>query len=188
MLELLTGRKSCDRYANLKSVISIIHCLLPFSFVFLSYNIHVLTRLLNSRSLPRGEQFLVRWAVPRLHDIDALSRMVDPSLNGMYPAKSLSRFADIISSCIMVTFSTTFAWYQVTIDTYFSLLTFLANLLAERAWISAPDLRNCTGTLTNAVEESQKLQHFRRVEDWTKCWASKSWYQKVVEACFQYFF
>ena len=109
MLELLTGRKSCDRYANLKSVISIIHCLLPFSFVFLSYNIHVLTRLLNSRSLPRGEQFLVRWAVPRLHDIDALSRMVDPSLNGMYPAKSLSRFADIISSCIMVTFSTTFA-------------------------------------------------------------------------------
>lgn len=65
MLELLTGRKSCDR------------------------------------SLPRGEQFLVRWAVPRLHDIDALSRMVDPSLNGMYPVKSLSRFADIISSCIM---------------------------------------------------------------------------------------
>ncbi|XP_022142205.1 protein STRUBBELIG-RECEPTOR FAMILY 3-like isoform X2 [Momordica charantia] len=65
MLELLTGRKSCDR------------------------------------SLPRGEQFLVRWAVPRLHDIDALSRMVDPSLNDMYPIKSLSRFADIISSCIM---------------------------------------------------------------------------------------
>uniref|UniRef100_A0A9I9CRH1 Protein kinase domain-containing protein n=1 Tax=Cucumis melo TaxID=3656 RepID=A0A9I9CRH1_CUCME len=65
MLELLTGRKSCDR------------------------------------SLPRGEQFLVRWAVSRLHDIDALSRMVDPSLNGMYPVKSLSRFADIISSCIM---------------------------------------------------------------------------------------
>lgn len=25
MLELLTGRKSCDRYANLKSMISIIH-------------------------------------------------------------------------------------------------------------------------------------------------------------------
>ncbi|XP_038883752.1 protein STRUBBELIG-RECEPTOR FAMILY 3-like isoform X2 [Benincasa hispida] len=65
MLELLTGRKSCDR------------------------------------SLPRGEQFLVRWAIPRLHDIDALSRMVDPSLNGMYPIKSLSRFTDIISSCIM---------------------------------------------------------------------------------------
>ncbi|XP_057433160.1 protein STRUBBELIG-RECEPTOR FAMILY 3-like isoform X2 [Lotus japonicus] len=52
------------------------------------------------RSLPRGEQFLVRWAVPKLHDIDALSRMVDPCLNGAYPMKSLSRFADIVSSCI----------------------------------------------------------------------------------------
>ncbi|KAL3519672.1 hypothetical protein ACH5RR_017821 [Cinchona calisaya] len=52
------------------------------------------------RSRPRGEQFLVRWAIPRLHDIDALSRMVDPSLNGAYPSKSLSRFADIISLCI----------------------------------------------------------------------------------------
>ncbi|KAK4259949.1 hypothetical protein QN277_006225 [Acacia crassicarpa] len=64
MLELLTGRKSCDR----------------------------------SRS--RGEQFLVRWAVPQLHDIDALTKMVDPSLNGAYSMKSLSRFADIISSCL----------------------------------------------------------------------------------------
>ncbi|XP_020222774.1 protein STRUBBELIG-RECEPTOR FAMILY 3 isoform X2 [Cajanus cajan] len=51
-------------------------------------------------SRPLGEQFLVRWAVPQLHDIDALSSMVDPSLNGTYPKKSLSRFADIISSCI----------------------------------------------------------------------------------------
>lgn len=92
--------------------------------------------------------------------------MVDPSLNGMYPVKSLSRFADIISSCIMVTFSTTVASYQVTIDIYFSLLTFSANLLAERARISAPNLRNCTGTLANVVEESQKLKHFRRrIED-----------------------
>ncbi|XP_025669671.1 protein STRUBBELIG-RECEPTOR FAMILY 3 isoform X1 [Arachis hypogaea] len=52
------------------------------------------------RSRPRGEQFLVRWAIPQLHDIDALSRMVDPSLNGEYPAKSLSNFADIISRCV----------------------------------------------------------------------------------------
>ncbi|KAH0854626.1 hypothetical protein HID58_057826 [Brassica napus] len=36
---------------------------------------------------------------PQLHDIDALSKMVDPSLNGMYPAKSLSLFADIIALC-----------------------------------------------------------------------------------------
>ncbi|KAK2424533.1 protein STRUBBELIG-RECEPTOR FAMILY [Trifolium repens] len=52
------------------------------------------------RKRPRGEQFLVRWAITQLHDIDALARMVDPSLNGAYPAKSLSNFADIISRCV----------------------------------------------------------------------------------------
>ncbi|KAM7274935.1 hypothetical protein ACFE04_016801 [Oxalis oulophora] len=52
------------------------------------------------RTRNRGEHFLVRWAIPQLHDIDALSRMVDPSLNGEYPAKSLSHFADIISRCV----------------------------------------------------------------------------------------
>jgi hypothetical protein len=52
------------------------------------------------RSRPRGEQYLVRWATHRLHDIDALSRMVDPALQGTYPSKSLSRFADIISLCL----------------------------------------------------------------------------------------
>ncbi|GMI77501.1 STRUBBELIG-receptor family 8 [Hibiscus trionum] len=48
----------------------------------------------------RPEQSLVRWATPQLHDIDALAKMVDPTLNGMYPAKSLSRFADIIALCV----------------------------------------------------------------------------------------
>lgn len=57
------------------------------------------------RTRPRGEQFLVRWAIPQLHDIDALSRMVDPSLNKAYPAKSLSNFADIISRCVQVNYS-----------------------------------------------------------------------------------
>ncbi|GMI77593.1 STRUBBELIG-receptor family 3 [Hibiscus trionum] len=52
------------------------------------------------RSRPLGEQFLVRWAIPQLHDIDALVRMVDITLNGAYPVKSLSRFADIISRCV----------------------------------------------------------------------------------------
>ncbi|KAE8719836.1 STRUBBELIG-receptor family 3, putative isoform 2 [Hibiscus syriacus] len=52
------------------------------------------------RSRPLGEQFLVRWAIPQLHDIDALVRMVDVTLNGVYPVKSLSRFADIISRCV----------------------------------------------------------------------------------------
>uniref|UniRef100_A0A7N0TMX9 Protein kinase domain-containing protein n=1 Tax=Kalanchoe fedtschenkoi TaxID=63787 RepID=A0A7N0TMX9_KALFE len=51
-------------------------------------------------SRARSEQSLVRWATPQLHDIDALAKMVDPSLNCMYPAKSLSRFADIIALCV----------------------------------------------------------------------------------------
>lgn len=49
---------------------------------------------------PRSEQSLVRWATPQLHDIDALDKMVDPALKGLYPAKSLSRFADVIALCV----------------------------------------------------------------------------------------
>ncbi|CAL4916454.1 unnamed protein product [Urochloa decumbens] len=51
-------------------------------------------------SRPRSEQSLVRWATPQLHDIDALDRMVDPALKGLYPAKSLSRFADVVALCV----------------------------------------------------------------------------------------
>ena len=29
---------------------------------------------------PRSKQSLVQWAIPQLHDIDALARMVDPAL------------------------------------------------------------------------------------------------------------
>lgn len=54
------------------------------------------------RTRPRGHQTLAQWAIPRLHDIDALTRMVDPSLHGAYPMKSLSRFADIISRSLQV--------------------------------------------------------------------------------------
>ncbi|KAL6538240.1 hypothetical protein OROGR_012228 [Orobanche gracilis] len=53
------------------------------------------------KSRTRGEQILVRWAIPQLHDIDALSRMIDPDLGGTYPVKSLSHFADIISRCVL---------------------------------------------------------------------------------------
>ncbi|KAE8719967.1 Protein STRUBBELIG-RECEPTOR FAMILY 6 [Hibiscus syriacus] len=49
---------------------------------------------------PRLEQSLVRWATPQLHDIDALSKMVDLALEGLYPVKSLSRFADVIALCV----------------------------------------------------------------------------------------
>ncbi|XP_065867185.1 protein STRUBBELIG-RECEPTOR FAMILY 6 [Euphorbia lathyris] len=51
-------------------------------------------------SRPRSEQSLVRWATPQLHDIDALAEMVDSDLNGLYPVKSLSRFADVIALCV----------------------------------------------------------------------------------------
>uniref|UniRef100_A0A7N0RJ77 Protein kinase domain-containing protein n=1 Tax=Kalanchoe fedtschenkoi TaxID=63787 RepID=A0A7N0RJ77_KALFE len=48
----------------------------------------------------RAEQSLVRWATPQLHDIDALTKMVDPTLKGLFPVKSLSRFADVIALCV----------------------------------------------------------------------------------------
>lgn len=51
-------------------------------------------------SRARMEQSLVRWATPQLHDIDALTKMVDPELKGLYPVKSLSRFADVIALCV----------------------------------------------------------------------------------------
>ncbi|KAK4791043.1 hypothetical protein SAY86_031456 [Trapa natans] len=51
-------------------------------------------------SRQRSEQSLVRWATPQLHDIYALSKMVDPALKGHYLVKSLSRFADVIALCI----------------------------------------------------------------------------------------
>ncbi|CAL0307915.1 unnamed protein product [Lupinus luteus] len=65
----------------------------------------VMLELLSGRkpfdsSRPRFEQSLVRWATPQLHDIDALAKMVDPVLEGLYPIKSLSRIADIIALCV----------------------------------------------------------------------------------------
>lgn len=48
---------------------------------------------------------MVRWATPQLHDIDALSKMVDPALKGLYPVKSLSRFADVIALCVQVIYA-----------------------------------------------------------------------------------
>ncbi|VFQ92539.1 unnamed protein product [Cuscuta campestris] len=51
-------------------------------------------------SKPRTEQALVRWAYPQLHDIDALEKMVDPALRGLYPPKAISRFADIVALCV----------------------------------------------------------------------------------------
>ncbi|KAI3904686.1 hypothetical protein MKW98_014866 [Papaver atlanticum] len=52
----------------------------------------------SSRS--RSEQYLVWWETPQLHDIDALDKMVDSSLKGHYPHKSLLRFADVVALCV----------------------------------------------------------------------------------------
>lgn len=51
-------------------------------------------------SMQWSQQSLVRWATPQLHDIDALDQMVDPAMDGLYLAKSLSRFADAIALCV----------------------------------------------------------------------------------------
>ncbi|XP_070673678.1 protein STRUBBELIG-RECEPTOR FAMILY 5-like [Malus domestica] len=48
-------------------------------------------RLPVDSSKPPTEQCLVRWATPQLHDLDALSQMVDPALRGLNPPKSISR-------------------------------------------------------------------------------------------------
>ncbi|KAK9097611.1 hypothetical protein Sjap_023108 [Stephania japonica] len=65
----------------------------------------VMLELLSGRmpfdsSKPKIEQSLVRWAMPQLHDIDALEKMVDPALCGLYPSKALSRLADVIALCV----------------------------------------------------------------------------------------
>ncbi|CAA2971308.1 STRUBBELIG-RECEPTOR FAMILY 5 [Olea europaea subsp. europaea] len=57
-------------------------------------------RLPFDSSKPRYEQYLVRWASPQLHDIDALAKLVDPALHGLYPPKSLSQFADAVALCV----------------------------------------------------------------------------------------
>ncbi|XP_073390939.1 protein STRUBBELIG-RECEPTOR FAMILY 8-like, partial [Physcomitrium patens] len=67
---------------------------------FLESAVFVLVSFDACCSRPRKEQNLVRWATPQLHDIGALERMVDPVLEGAYPAKSLSRLADVVASCV----------------------------------------------------------------------------------------
>lgn len=65
---------------------------------------HRSAEMLFCSSRPREEQNLVRWANSQLHDMDALAYMMDPSIQGEFPVRSLSRFADIICRCIQVTF------------------------------------------------------------------------------------
>ncbi|KAL5707887.1 non-specific serine/threonine protein kinase [Ranunculus cassubicifolius] len=51
-------------------------------------------------SRPMGEQSLVKWASPRLHDYNALVAMIDPTTRRTFSPRLLSRFAYIISLCI----------------------------------------------------------------------------------------
>ena len=51
---------------------------------------------------PKAEQSLVRWAKPKLKDMETLEEMVDPGLCGLYAPESVSAFADIVSICVMV--------------------------------------------------------------------------------------
>jgi hypothetical protein len=53
-------------------------------------------------SKPRTEQYLVKFVTPKLHDMDALGELADPGLHGLYPPKSLSRYADVIARCVQV--------------------------------------------------------------------------------------
>ncbi|CAN6926203.1 unnamed protein product [Brassica oleracea] len=50
---------------------------------------------------PKAEQSLVRWAKPKLKDMETLEEMVDPGLCGLYAPESVSAFADIVSICVM---------------------------------------------------------------------------------------
>ncbi|TQE12500.1 hypothetical protein C1H46_001891 [Malus baccata] len=51
-------------------------------------------------SKPPAEQCLVRWITPQLRDLDALAQIVDLALRGLYPPKSVSRFAGIVALCV----------------------------------------------------------------------------------------
>ncbi|KAJ4893497.1 Protein STRUBBELIG-RECEPTOR FAMILY 4 [Raphanus sativus] len=50
---------------------------------------------------PKAEQSLVRWAKPKLKEMETLEEMVDPALCGLYAPESVSAFADIVSICVM---------------------------------------------------------------------------------------
>jgi len=113
MLELLTGRKPFDRWTQINPPQHTFFSSLAFVLKCHKNNLRqvilvvatpvVSTFSLNfCRSRPRPEQSLGRWATPQLHDIDALDQMVDPALQGLYPSKSLSRFADAIALCVQV--------------------------------------------------------------------------------------
>ncbi|XP_051188806.1 PTI1-like tyrosine-protein kinase 1 [Lolium perenne] len=64
----------------------------------------VLLELLTGRkpvdhTMPRGQQSLVTWAIPRLTE-DRVKECVDPRLKGKYPPKGVARLAAVAALCL----------------------------------------------------------------------------------------
>ncbi|KAK1632306.1 hypothetical protein QYE76_006621 [Lolium multiflorum] len=64
----------------------------------------VLLELLTGRkpvdhTMPRGQQSLVTWAIPRLTE-DRVKECVDPRLKGDYPSKGVARLAAVAALCL----------------------------------------------------------------------------------------
>ena len=116
----------------------------------------------------RSEQSLVRWATPQLHDIDALSKMVDPALKGLYPVKSLSRFADVIALCVQVELVgfivVHFLW--MIMQFWYPIFTIF---VTAGAWVPATYVRSGSSIgPAGAASEYEQENHWK----WTRCiWA-----------------
>ncbi|XP_018832534.1 pto-interacting protein 1-like isoform X2 [Juglans regia] len=64
----------------------------------------VLLELLTGRkpvdhTLPRGQQSLVTWATPKLHE-DKVNQCVDARLSGEYPSKAVAKMAAVAALCV----------------------------------------------------------------------------------------
>eukprot|EP00270_Netrium_digitus_P020606 TRINITY_DN8538_c0_g1_i4.p1 TRINITY_DN8538_c0_g1~~TRINITY_DN8538_c0_g1_i4.p1 ORF type:complete len:386 (-),score=108.80 TRINITY_DN8538_c0_g1_i4:515-1672(-) len=64
----------------------------------------VLLELLTGRkpvdpNMPRGQQSLVTWAIPRLAE-EKVEQCVDPRLKGVFPLKTVAKFAAIAQLCV----------------------------------------------------------------------------------------
>lgn len=91
LLELLTGRKPLDGYLFHQSCIPFISTRCQGSWT----ELWPLFQFQHS-ARPSEEQYLVKLASPKLHDI------VDPSMKRTFSSNELSCYADIISLCIQV--------------------------------------------------------------------------------------
>lgn len=103
-------------------------------------------------SRPRSEQSLVRWATPQLHDFDALDKMVDPSLKGIYSPKSLSRFADAIALCVQVCFPFPFSHLKITSHLMYSFS--ILYMLFQKEPEFRPPMSDVVQTLSRLIQQA----------------------------------